>query len=288
MLLEELEARNDETLRLLREGKGKVDPMRHPYYGYYTVDLFECPKYVMFTNHDCPRGWDILFDRHFEPQSMKIWCRLSRTATGILDIGAHVGVYSLAAAALRNDIKVHAFEPNPNAYTRLRMHKIVNGFDNIVEHWFAVGDQDGHTHFSWVKKVTLHISSGAGIGQRKGDNIETIIVPVHKLDGTKLAASVGAQPLIKVDVEGAEISTLNGMTELLALNSDIILETFNQKACDAINPILKSHGYNVFKIFERDGKTEIVDMLHPCVVASGDFNHLITRRSTDEIARLVA
>lgn len=288
MQLEQLEARNAETLRLLREGKGKVDPMQHPYYGYYTVDLFECPAFLMFTNHDCPRGWDILFDRYFEPQSMKIWCRLARTATEILDIGAHVGVYSLAAAALRKDIKIRSFEPNPNAYTRLRMHKIVNAFDNIIEHWFAVGDQDGHVQFSWAKKATLQISSGGGIGTRKGDNVETIVVPVHRLDGTGIAGLVGARPLIKIDVEGGEVGTVRGMTELLALNGDIILETFSQAACDAINPTLKSLGYNVFKIFERAGKIEQTDMLHPCAVASGDFNHLITRRSAEEIARLAA
>lgn len=288
MQLEDLEATNAETLRLLRERQGPVDPMQHPYYGYYTVDLFECPKFLMFTNNDCPRGWDILFERRFEPQSMKMWCRLARTATGILDIGAHVGVYSLAAAALRNDIKIHSFEPNPNAYTRLRMHKIVNGFNNIVEHWFAVGDQDGHTHFSWVKKATLQISSGGGIGQRKGDNIEQIVVPVHRLDGTGLPAMLGARPLMKIDVEGGEVGTLRGMSELIALNADIILETFSQASCDAINPVLTSLGYNVFKIFERAGKIEQVDRLHPCVVASGDFNHLITRRPADEIARLAA
>lgn len=286
MQLEALEATNAETLRLLREGKGRVDPMQHPYYGYYTVDIFESPKFVMFTNNDCPRGWDILFDRYFEPQSMKMWCRLARTATGILDIGAHVGVYSLAAAALRNDIKIHSFEPNPNAYTRLRIHKIVNGFDNIIEHWFAVGDQDGHVHFSWVKKATLQISSGGGVGKRDGANIEQIVVPQHKLDGTGLAATIGTRPLLKVDVEGGEVSTLTGMKEILALECDIILETFHQNACDAINPALKSLGYNVFKIFERAGKIEPVDMLHPCVIASGDFNHLITRRTPDEIAHL--
>lgn len=288
MQLEDLEARNAETLRLLRESKGTVDPMEHPYFGYYTADIFECPKFIMFTNHDCPRGWDILFNRYFEPQSMKIWCRLARTATGIVDIGAHVGVYSLAAAALRNDIKIHAFEPNPNAYTRLRMHKIVNSFDNIVEHWFAVGDQDGHVHFSWVKKPTLQISSGGGVGQRKGDNIEQIVVPMHKLDGTGLPAMIGARPLVKIDVEGGEVSTIGGLREILALEADIILETFSDASCNAINPILKSLGYNVFKIFERAGRIEPVGALTPCSVASGDFNHLITRRSAAEIAALVA
>src|SRR4051812_21792583 len=110
MQLSELEAQNAATLALLRKGGQKVDFREHPYIGFYEVDIFECPPFVMFTGNDCPRGWDILYERSFEPQSMRIWCRLARTATGILDIGAHVGVYSLAAASLRKDIKIHAFE----------------------------------------------------------------------------------------------------------------------------------------------------------------------------------
>src|SRR5687767_9879995 len=121
MTLEDLEAINRATLAALRANPGKVDPQKHPYYGYYTADIFECPPFVMFTSNDCPRAWNILYERTFEPQSMKLWCRLAREATGILDIGAHVGVYSLAAAALRKDIDVHAFEPNPYAFARLRL-----------------------------------------------------------------------------------------------------------------------------------------------------------------------
>lgn len=265
-----------------------IDPLLYPYYGYYTVDLFESPSFVMFTNHDCPRGHDIFHLRRFEPQSMKVWCRLARTATGILDIGAHVGVYSLAAAALRPDIKIHAFEPNPNAYTRLRMHKIVNGFDNIVEHWYAVGNQDGHVEFAWVKKSNLQISSGGGVGRRAGNNIEQIVVPQHKLNGTGIAQAIGARPLIKIDVEGGEVATVKGISEIFDLNADFILETFNQQSCTAINSLLQSLGYNVFKIFEKRGTVEPVDMLHPCDVSSGDFNHLLTRRSADEVAALLA
>jgi len=43
MNLAELEATNTETLRLLRERTSSVDPIQHPYRGYYTVELFELP-----------------------------------------------------------------------------------------------------------------------------------------------------------------------------------------------------------------------------------------------------
>src|SRR5262245_20569340 len=100
--------------------------------GFYTVDLFDCPPFQMFSNGDDPRAIEILEYKSFEPHSMRLWCRLVRDATAILDIGAHTGVYSLAAASLRKDIQIHAFEPNPYAAARLRVHKHLNGFANLT------------------------------------------------------------------------------------------------------------------------------------------------------------
>ena len=290
MRLKDIETRNAESLEAIRQTPGGINIVDHPhlgYFGYYEVEMFECPAFLMFTNNDCPRGWDILFFRHFEPQSMKLWCRMARDATGILDIGAHVGVYSLAAAALRSDIKIHAFEPNPYAFSRLRMHKIINGFDNIVEHAFAVSDQDAVSHFSWAKKPTLQISSGGGLGKRKGENVERTVVRTAKLDGSGLAPTLGDRLLIKIDVEGSEVHTMRGIQEALALKPDIILESFSQKSCDVINEMVLPLEYNIFHVLERDGRLEQRDQVQPCDVrGGGDFNQLITTRSAAEVMQL--
>jgi len=278
MVIEDLEAVNAATLAAIRENPpASLDPLNYPYFGFYTVDLFECPPFLMFTSHDCPRGWNILFERYFEPYSMKIWCRLARTATGILDIGAHVGVYSLAAASLRSDISIHAFEPNPYAFARLRMHKLVNGYSHLTEHTVAVGNDDRLVKFGWVKKPTLQIASGAGIGGRKGGNTENTVAQMIKLDGKGLAATVGTRPLVKIDVEGAEALTMAGMQEVLALMPDIILETFSQNSCDEINAMILPLGYRVYKIHESEGRLTAQDRLEPAVVQTGNLNQLLTR-----------
>src|SRR5262245_24112087 len=108
MDLTALHASNQKTLDALRQSPKSIDWAAHPYFGYYPVNIFDCPPFVMFTNDDCPRAYDILYTRRFEPTSMMVWCRLARTASGVIDIGAHVGVYALAAAAIRNDIQIHA------------------------------------------------------------------------------------------------------------------------------------------------------------------------------------
>jgi len=287
MNLEHLEANNAKTLNAISEGRvdAEIRP-NFPFFGFYNVELFECPPFLMFTNNDCPRAFNILYDKVFEPTSMRVWCRLARHATGILDIGAHVGVFCLAAASLRTDIKIHAFEPNPYAYTRLRMHIMMNDFRNIEEHPFAVGNQSAVVKFSWVKKASLQISSGGGVGAR-GEGAEEIIVPMQKLDGSGLAGQIGDRGLVKIDVEGGEIQTIDGMGELLARRPDILLESFSPKACDHINAQILPLGYKVYLVNETTGALEPRDKLHAALMASGNFNQFLTVRSPDQVALLV-
>ena len=242
----------------------------------------------MFTNNDCPRAMNILIGRSFEPSSMKIWCRLARTATGILDIGASVGVYALAAASIRKDLKIHAFEPNPHAYARLRMHKLLNKFDNIVEHIFAVGDKNQYVNFCWFIKPFVQISSGGGVGPGQGKGIENIQVPMQMLDGTGIAPMIGNRALIKIDVEGGEVATFNGMTEVLRLRPDIILETFSQQSCDAINALILPLGYHVYKIIEAEHRLVRQDKLMPCNPSELDFNQFLTVRMPEEVNNILA
>lgn len=292
MRLKDIEVRNAEALNMIQNAPEGFDVADNPqigYFGYYEVDIFECPTFLMFTNNDCPRGWDIMFCRYFEPQSMKLWCRMARTATGIIDIGAHVGVYSLAAAALRDDVKIHAFEPNPYAYSRLRMHKTVNSFDNIIEYALAISDEIGASYLCWAKKPTLQISSGGTlIARPDSDGVERTLIQTTILNGTGITATLGERPLMKIDVEGAEAKTFGGITEVLALKPDIILETFSRRSCEAINEIIEPLGYSVYQIFEKEGSVELLDRLRPCKIdENGNFNQLLTMRSPTEISELV-
>ncbi len=285
MDVKQLEATNAQAIRAFQQGGlTTASAQQIPFYGFYEVDLFEAPPFMMFTANDCPRAANILYEREFEPGSMQIWCRLAKTASGILDIGAHVGVYSLAAASIRKDIEIHAFEPNPHAYTRLRMHIRVNGFENIVEHWFAVSNDDGIAPFSWVRKPNQQISSGGGLG--RGAGREEIIVPMHKLDGTQIAPTIGDRALVKMDVEGGEIHAFKGMSEVLARKPDILLETFNPAACDAINPLISPLGYSVYAVLEKERKVVRQDKLYPCKQSSGNFNQFLTTRPAEHVAVL--
>lgn len=260
-----------------------------PPFGYFQMDMFECPPFVMFANNDTPVVDYILANGTFEPFSMSLWCRLAKTATGILDIGANVGIYSIAAAKLRPDLEVHAFEPNPYAFARLRVNKFANDLPNIVEHTTAVGPEAGVTKMQWYVKPFGNISSGGGLSMTKNERSETAVVSVEPLDGTGLARTLGTRPLVKIDVEGAEVIVLLAMKEILALRPDIILETFSQQSCDYINALLLPRGYSVYAIHENSSMVTRKLALTPCdpLDRAHDFNHLLTARPPSEIKSLI-
>ncbi len=277
-----IERINQETLRAIQAGTANFGT--HPYFGYFLADIFDCPPFVMFTNNDDPRAHNILYERKFEMGSMALWCRLARSASAILDIGSHVGVYALAAAALRSDIPIHAFEPNPHAYARLRMHRGVNLFRNIVEHPVAVGHTNAKVIFSWDKKMGL-ISSGAKLGkfEELGDAIERIQAPLQTLDSIGLETP-GELPLIKIDVEGAEHLVFSGMQGYLQARPDIILETFNPAACDEINQAILPLGYKVYAVDEATGALDQQERLTPRDRHGENFNQFLTVRDTPPIS----
>lgn len=286
MRLTELESQNAKTLAAIKDGQAqRARAMEFPFHGYYEADIFECPPFLMYTNNDCPRAWDILFHRNFEQMSMRIWCRLARFATAILDIGAHVGVYSLAASTLRNDIPIHSFEPNPYAFARLRMHKLLNNFHQIREHAFAVGDHNKRVKFRWRTKASAQIPSGGGVhvvGPIEA-GWQHITVSMQTLDATGLAQLLDDKSLIKIDVEGAEALAFLGMTEALARKPNIILETFSEVSCNVINPMIRSLGYSVYLIDETKLRVIPRPQLLPCAPSGENFNQLLTTMSEAEV-----
>lgn len=237
------------------------------HFGYYEVDLFDCPPFQMFSNGDDPFSVYVLEYRRFEPQSMSLWCKFVRRASSILDIGANVGAYSMAAASLRKDIPIHAFEPNPYAAARLRVNKHRNKFDNIQEHAVALADIDAISQLTWTVKSGGLINSGGTIGT---DHEGKALAYLRRLDSLPIA--YGPLPLVKMDVEGYEAVVLKGMSKLREHRPIIILESFSQKNCDAFSDAFPD--YHFFSISE-DGYLEPRERLVAAVRDSGSLNHLL-------------
>jgi FkbM family methyltransferase len=116
-------------------------------------------------------------------------------ATGtVIDAGAHVGLFSLIAAAHAE--RVVALEPDPVNRDILALNRTLNADDRIVVEPAALWSQDGEMPF----RTSWHSTGGRLGGQ--GD----FRVPTRSLDS--LIAEHGDVDLLKLDIEGAEFSVI--------------------------------------------------------------------------------
>ena len=144
--------------------------------------------------------------------------RLVRRVLGpgdtVLDVGANVGLYTLAMAdAVGREGRVHAFEPNPSTLTRLKRNLALNGCDNVVVHAVAVGDRDA------VVALRSADPTESGLATVVGDGTELARVPQVTLDDAAADHGFSSVALLKLDVEGAESSVLRGAADLIARGS---------------------------------------------------------------------
>jgi FkbM family methyltransferase len=121
-----------------------------------------------------------------------------------VDVGANVGGYSVRAASW--DMKVYAFEPNPDNLALLRRNIEINHASvNVLP--FALGAKEGRAR----------LSPNGGVSRIIKD--EGIEVEMRTLDSFDLAGA----DLLKVDVEGYELEVLRGARKTLEKFHPVIM-----------------------------------------------------------------
>src|SRR5689334_3094283 len=90
-----------------------------------TLRLLSCgDDYI--TNLIFWRGWN-----GYEPETTSIFFGLAQRSGVVLDVGAHIGYYSLVAALANPEARVLAFEPLPKAIQRFKQNVKENSLSNI-------------------------------------------------------------------------------------------------------------------------------------------------------------
>ena len=120
-----------------------------------------------------------------------------------VDVGANIGYLTLIMA--HHAGFVHAFEPDPRSRAILRYNIRQNHYNNIRVHSEAASDHNGHARF--YQNIEPLYS-----GLVPHDGIDSVIeVETMTLDSVIFHAS-----LVKIDVEGADVAVLRGMSRLLS------------------------------------------------------------------------
>lgn len=149
-----------------------------------------------------------------EPQVEDALLALLHPGDVVYDIGANIGWYSLLAArAVGDSGKVVAFEPSLSNAFMLQENVATNSLANVTVIPAAVTDEDGWATFFDHGSLMGRLSRDAADVQ--ASHIRSSVVPVLALDSWIAAADQPPPTVLKIDVEGAEVGVLRGMTETL-------------------------------------------------------------------------
>lgn len=185
-----------------------------------------------------------------------------------LDIGAHVGFFSMIAAKLVGESgSVYSFEMNPENYLRLTVNINLNNFKNIRPHNWAVSDDSKPVQF-WVNQDNDGGHSLWDCG-RHSFNEKSRVSP-QKMVSYSIALdhydSFDKVDFIKMDVEGAEVMALNGMVELLKKNMPIVALEINNFGLSQmghsyrdVREIMEKIGYRCWLIEGQEPKELAMD-----------------------------
>ena len=212
---------------------GGIRPRR--IYDFLGRRAFSAPEFIWYRNR---WGAELYLSHyyHIDRNILNFGCydenlhlaieRLVRPGMVCFDVGANLGEMALHMAMRTGPAGVvHAFEPVPAVFERLKNHVERNRLQNIRMHSLALSDRNG--------TCTIASADATSDNQGLGSIVNTneIIVPVRQeiqaqtLDDFVSQQHIDRIDLIKIDIQGAEMLLLEGGNQVFTnLSPDILIE----------------------------------------------------------------
>lgn len=198
----------------------------------------------------------------------------------VLDIGAHIGYYTLIAAKIvGNRGRVYAFEPDPKNFQLLKKNTEENKYKNIVLVNKALSNKPGNIKLFLNKENTGDHRIYASTEKRKSINIQAITLDDFFKDKSKKV------DIIKMDVQGAEARIFNGASGLIKKNKNIKILTefwpYGLELCGSsaqeYGTMLKESKFKIYNIDENRRTTNLIsisELLLPLESEVHDYRYL--------------
>jgi FkbM family methyltransferase len=193
----------------------------------------------------------------YEPASMRTLQRFLFPGAAFFDIGANVGVFTLAGSRrVGSTGHVYAFEPSSRERATLEKNVALNGCGNVTVIPSAAGDRSG--------TAILRVAAGQHRGQNTlaptfaypnvhMERVETVTLVT--LDELWKAQAVRRPDVLKIDAEGSELQVLRGAESLLRNTMPVVMFEINDALLEAsgasraaIERFLTALGYRLHRL----------------------------------------
>jgi len=182
------------------------------------------------------RAW--CWKKYLGEPEIRLAARLARPGSRCLDVGANAGVYSYFMR--RAGASVEAFEPIPELATDLRRRY----GDSIRVHQLAASDGNGRAtiHVPVIDGKPAYGYSSCETSRPNGSEMQ-IAIETRTIDSFVFDDVA----LMKIDVEGHELSVLHGARETIARHHPALIieaeERHRSGAVESIANFLAQFGY---------------------------------------------
>ena len=175
---------------------------------------------MILDSKDSGVSKDIARSKIYETWETNVVCNYVQKDSVVLDIGAHIGYYTLMLSKLVGaGGKVISFEPSPRNFDFLTQNLELNNVSNVVSENMAVSDSNKagslylsphNTGDNWI-----HTTEG-----NEREEVATTIVTVDEyLKDSEYKDKIR---FVKIDTQGNDFLVLKGMQEVLN-NNDLAL-----------------------------------------------------------------
>ncbi|HVQ18395.1 MAG TPA: FkbM family methyltransferase [Actinomycetes bacterium] len=227
----------------------------------------------------------------YEEEELDLLRDCIRPGDTILDVGGHIGLYTLEASrAAGAEGRVVTFEPSTANYALLEHNVRLNGCTNVVLVKAAVSNADGE-----LTLVLSHDNSGDHqITTDPSTSSDTERVRTVSIDSYCRDAGITTVNVVKMDIQGAEPVALAGALRTIGANPDVLLFTevspqhlASRGGTDAYLVALADAGFDLWQM-EGGGAVPrtVAELSHLRIAAGTEHTDLVCVKGGGSRARL--
>jgi FkbM family methyltransferase len=202
------------------------------------------------------RGW--------EGAEVRAWQFFCSRATGILEVGANIGFYTVCGASRAAHARYTAVEPHPRTARVLRRNLELNGLDgvNVIE--AAVVGRKTRDRMTLVVPFADQDDAPPGSFLQSGGELSAAGRIAYDVPVEAIHDLLPGVDLLKLDVEGYEFDILNPVREyLLRERPTIFVEVLSRakKLQQLIADLARCGAYRIYAVNSTLGEVDPEDVV---------------------------